>query len=176
MRTLLDHLANYAAYHRDTRNIATHFIGIPMIVLAVAILLSRPLLVVPGIDFPITLALLTTLGAAVFYLRLDVRFGIVMAAVLAAALAAGYWLAMSSTVVWLGVGLGLFIVGWVFQFVGHLYEGRKPAFVDDLIGLLVGPLFIAAEIGFALGMRTALRREIELRAGPTHAGRQASAA
>ena len=42
MKTLVDHLAQYAAYHRDRRNIASHFIGIPMIVLAVAVLLSRP--------------------------------------------------------------------------------------------------------------------------------------
>ena len=41
MRTLSDHLSNYAAYHQDGRNIATHFVGIPAIVLAVAILLSR---------------------------------------------------------------------------------------------------------------------------------------
>lgn len=176
MRTLVDHLASYATYHRDTRNIATHFVGIPMIVLAVAILLSRPLLNVSGVELAITPALIATIGAAIFYFRLDVRFGIAMTAVLAAALAAGYWLAMSSTVVWLGVGLGLFVVGWVFQFVGHIYEGRKPAFVDDLIGLLIGPLFIVAEIGFALGMRTDLRREIDLRAGPTHTGRQEKAA
>ena len=39
---LTQQLAKYAAYHRDRRNIATHFIGIPMIVLAVAVLLSRP--------------------------------------------------------------------------------------------------------------------------------------
>ena len=42
MKTLVDHLSQYADYHRDRRNIATHFVGIPMIVLAVAILLSRP--------------------------------------------------------------------------------------------------------------------------------------
>ena len=42
MKTLTDHLAQYAAYHRDRRNIATHFIGIPLIVVAVAVLLSRP--------------------------------------------------------------------------------------------------------------------------------------
>src|SRR3546814_9523920 len=34
--------------------------------------------------------------------------------------------------VWLGSGLGMFVLGWVIQFVGHYYEGRKPAFVDDL--------------------------------------------
>ena len=40
MKTLTDHLAQYAAYHRDRRNIATHFIGIPLIVVAVAVLFS----------------------------------------------------------------------------------------------------------------------------------------
>src|SRR5256885_12287117 len=33
---------------------------------------------------------------------------------------------------WLGWGLGIFAVGWVIQFVGHYYEGRKPAFLDDI--------------------------------------------
>ena len=31
-KTLTDHLATYAEYHRDRRNIATHFFGVPMIV------------------------------------------------------------------------------------------------------------------------------------------------
>jgi uncharacterized membrane protein YGL010W len=31
-------------------------------------------------------------------------------------------------------GIGTFVVGWVIQFVGHYYEGKKPAFVDDLLG------------------------------------------
>ncbi|EPR3506127.1 DUF962 domain-containing protein [Serratia marcescens] len=34
MRSLEDQLAAYAAYHRDVRNIATHFIGIPLIVVS----------------------------------------------------------------------------------------------------------------------------------------------
>ena len=42
MKSLVDHLSQYAAYHRDPRNIASHFIGIPLIVVAVAVLLSRP--------------------------------------------------------------------------------------------------------------------------------------
>ena len=42
MQTLTDQLSKYAAFHRDRRNVVTHFIGIPMIVLAVAALLSRP--------------------------------------------------------------------------------------------------------------------------------------
>ncbi len=28
----------------------------------------------------------------------------------------------------------MFVIGWAIQFVGHHYEGRKPAFVDDVTG------------------------------------------
>lgn len=59
------------------------------------------------------------------------------------------------------------MVGWIIQFVGHYYEGRKPAFVDDLSGLIVGPLFVLAELAFLLGLRGDVQREVEERAGPT---------
>ena len=68
---------------------------------------------------------------------------------------------------WLGWGLGLFVLGWIIQFVGHYYEGRKPVFVDDIMGLAVGPLFVVAELGFLLGLRDEVRRAVEERAGPT---------
>lgn len=79
----------------------------------------------------------------------------------------GAALAVQSTTLWLSVGVALFVVGWIIQFVGHYYEGRKPAFVDDLMGLLVGPLFVAAELGFLLGLRKDIERAVEERAGPT---------
>ena len=44
MRTATDLLSQYAAYHRDRRNIASHFVGVPMIVFAVGVLLARPTL------------------------------------------------------------------------------------------------------------------------------------
>ena len=53
-----------------------------------------------------------------------------------------------------------------YQFVGHYYEGRKPAFVDDISGLIVGPLFVVAEMAFVLGLRGELKRSIEANAGP----------
>ncbi len=68
---------------------------------------------------------------------------------------------------WLAWGVGLFVFGWLIQFVGHWYEGKKPAFVDDVIGLLVGPMFITAEALFMLGWNKPLSAEIERRAGPT---------
>ena len=72
-------------------------------------------------------------------------------------------MAALSTGAWLGWGVGLFVVGWVIQFVGHYYEGRKPAFIDDVTGLIVGPLFVVVELGFLLGWRQDLQREIDAR-------------
>jgi uncharacterized membrane protein YGL010W len=69
----------------------------------------------------------------------------------------------------------MFVVGWVIQFVGHHYEGRKPAFVDDLTGLIVGPLFVVVEAGFLLGLRSELKQAIEERAGPVALRNQRSA-
>lgn len=175
MRTLTDQLANYAAYHRDRRNIITHFIGIPMIVLAVTILLARPAFDV-GLPIPLTPAVLLFVLTSLFYLRLEFALGLTMVVLTALFTWAGHWFGQQSTLVWLLSGIGLFALGWVIQFVGHFYEGRKPAFVDDLIGLLIGPLFITVEVLFALGLRKPLAAEIEKRVGPTHDGSEARAA
>ena len=49
------------------------------------------------------------------------------------------------------VGLGAFIVGWIFQFAGHAIEGNKPAFFSNPIYLLIGPLWFIKRIGGVLG-------------------------
>ncbi|HEY0286440.1 MAG TPA: Mpo1-like protein [Pseudomonas sp.] len=165
MKNLIDHLSQYASYHRDTRNIVSHFLGIPLIVLAVAVLLSLPGIVVAG--FRLSPAALAVLASTMFYLRLDLAFGVLMAGLLGLCLWAGALLAQQPVMVWLSTGLGLFIVGWVIQFVGHYYEGRKPAFIDDVTGLIIGPLFVVAELAFLLGMRKGLQHEIEKRVGVT---------
>lgn len=174
MKTLVEQLSQYAAYHRDRRNIATHFIGIPMIVVAVATLLARPVLLQAG-GLSLSLATLVTLATALYYLRLDLQLGAVMAALLALTLWCAQTLAAGTTAAWLGWGVGLFVVGWLFQFVGHYWEGRKPAFVDDIMGLVIGPLFVVAELGFALGLGRALQHEIEARVGPVRGAHSAHA-
>jgi uncharacterized membrane protein YGL010W len=166
MRTLTDQLAQYAAYHRDRRNIATHFVGIPMIVLALAALLSRPSWHFAA-SFALTPAWLLFAAATLYYLALDVPLGIGMGIFAACCAAFGQWAAAQSTPVWLAIGIGLFVTGWVFQFVGHIrYEHRKPAFVDDIVGLLIGPLFVLAEALFGFGLRRPLRDAIEARLAP----------
>lgn len=168
MKSLTAQLTQYAEYHRDPRNILTHLVGVPMIVLAVVILLSRPVWWHLGgaAGVPLTPALLVAVVSCVFYVLLDVRYGVCMALVLALMLTAGQWIAWHSTAYWLSAGIGLFLVGWVIQFVGHYFEGRKPAFVDDLVGLAIGPLFVLAEIGFGLGLRREVQHAVEQGAGP----------
>lgn len=166
MKTLVDQLSQYANYHRDARNVMTHFVGVPMILLAVVILLSRPAWSMGASGMVLSPAVLLALAASVYYMLLDMRYGLVLAVVLSAMLSVGAWLAQQNTAMWLGWGAGLFVVGWVIQFVGHYWEGRKPAFMDDMVGLLVGPLFVLAEIGFALGLRKEVQQAVEERSGP----------
>ena len=80
MRTLVDQLATYATYHRDPRNIATHFVGVPIIVLSVLILLSRVSVDVAGIA--VTPALVVFLLSSLFYLKLSLAYGLAMFVIL----------------------------------------------------------------------------------------------
>ncbi len=64
-------------------------------------------------------------------------------------------------------GSGTFLLGWLVQFLGHWYEGKKPVVADDLRGWLVAPMFITAEALFSRGWNPQMQAEIERRAGPT---------
>lgn len=40
------------------------------------------------------------------------------------------------------VCLGIFVLSWIGQFIGHKIEGKKPSFFDDLRFLLIGPIWL----------------------------------
>lgn len=158
-------LSQYAAYHRDQRNIATHFAGIPLIWLAIAVLLARP----AWGSAPLFLSPLLPVGVLLcgYYFRLHRTLGWLMLAVMLLTYAAAQTLAAQSTAVWLGSAVGMFTLGWIIQFIGHYYEQRKPAFFDDIRGLIVGPVFMVAEACFLLGRLPQLQAAIEAKVGPT---------
>ena len=166
MRTAPELLAQYAEYHRDRRNIVSHFIGVPMIVFGVGVLLARPLVATSGVS--LTPAwFLFALVSAWYLTRGNALLGVAVSLVVAGLLWLGQQVAGGSVSSWLAWGGGFFLVGWLIQFVGHWYEGRKPAFVDDVVGLVVAPMFVTAEAMFLLGWNKPLLSEIERRAGPT---------
>ena len=164
MKTLLDQLSNYADYHRSERNITTHLIGVPMIVLALMVLLSRPTWVVN--DLALSPAVFIVVVLLLYYLRLHIAMGLIMSALLVSGLFLSAWVATLDDAIWLAAGVGGFLLGWVIQFVGHYFEGRKPAFFDDVMGLAIGPLFVVAEVLFKLGLFSELAQEVENRSGP----------
>jgi len=160
-------LQQYARYHRDRRNILTHLVGVPMIVFGLCVLLSRP-------EFRLAGLLLTPLWlvlavSAAWYLsrgHLGVGLATTLGVGMLAALA--YRVGGGATSNWLAWGLSFFGIGWIIQFVGHYYEGKKPAFADDLVGLLVGPMFVVMELLAPLGLFKGLIAQVEAQAGPTY--------
>jgi len=129
MATAKAYFDDYGAYHRDPRNRLCHEIGIPLIVWSLFALLE---LMRVG---PIDLASIVAVAVIAFYVRLAPALG------LAALVAFALLYALGAHTPWT-VAVFAFAVGWAFQFVGHAFEGRKPAFLTNLVHLLVGPLWI----------------------------------
>lgn len=157
--TKLEHLlSQYAAYHLDRNNIVTHFVGIPLIVFSILCLTARAGIEISG--FSITLAMLLIIVSSIYYISLDKLFGGLMLLLFVLAYPLAVKIATLSMWSWLGASIGIFVLGWAFQFVGHYFEKKKPAFVDDLVGLAIGPLFVLAEFVFLLGFRKPLHQRI----------------
>ena len=95
-----------------------------------------------------------TLLAAIcmpFYFRMSLGMTVLMAGWLAVSLAiivavdrSGLSLAWNAA--------GLWLLAWAVQVWGHKVEGKKPSFVDDLVFLLVGPMFVSIELAHKLGV------------------------
>lgn len=149
-------LATYASYHRDARNRATHFIGIPAIVFSILVPLA--LLRVSGISA----AMLVALAAVIGWIALDRVIGLAMLVMLVPMLAIAEWIAGSqgSGTAWTVFAI-CFIGGWVFQLVGHVWEGRRPALADNLFQAFIGPMFIMAEVLMALGLKQDLKAVVD---------------
>lgn len=170
MRTLEERITQYAAYHRDRRNIATHFVGVPMIVFS--ILLALTVWSAPLGSVRLSAAVVVAVIASIYYFKLDLVLGVAMAAYLALNCVLAHEAAlMLSTANSLWAALAIFVVGWILQLWGHKFEGMKPAFFDDIMGLVLGPLFVMTEVFFMLGLKPKLKEYVEARVGPVVARR-----
>jgi uncharacterized membrane protein YGL010W len=132
MRARLD---EYEGYHRSGKNELCHFLGIPSIIVgAAAILAQIPFVTLLG--FRVTGAELVSGAVAAFYVLQARWLGIATACALGLLVFAGRRLPWT-------LGLALFAVGWALQLVGHtVYEKRSPAFLRNLLHLLVGPAWL----------------------------------
>lgn len=110
--------------------------------------------------FELTLALGLIVASSIYYFSLDRIFAFIMLLLFIAAYPLALKIAHLEFAAWLSLSIGIFVVGWLFQFVGHFYEKKKPAFMDDVIGLAIGPLFVLAEMIFMLGFRKDLEQRM----------------
>ncbi len=145
-------LASYAASHRDMRNRATHFVGIPVIVFS--LLLALTLWRIELLGGEPSMALLVALLAVLGWLALDLAIGLVLGIMILPAWYAAEALAgeLGSSGTWVAF-IALFVGGWAMQFLGHHYEGRRPALMDNLFQAFIGPMFLVAEIMIEMGYR-----------------------
>ncbi len=160
MKSLDEQMSIYAGYHRDRRNKATHFVGVPASVFAILIPMSWV-----EIGAGVTLAQVFVVAVLAYYILLDALLALAtMVAVAALLYAAESVAAKGAASGWIWFGI-FFAGGWALQLVGHAFEGRKPALADNLFQILIAPIFLVAELFFALGSKRELLRKIEVRLG-----------
>ncbi|MFB0981791.1 MAG: DUF962 domain-containing protein [Alteromonadaceae bacterium] len=167
MKSAIEQLSTYKSVHLNRTNIRTHFVGVPMIIWSIALLLASLSFEVEsafisqyfGVEtISFTLAGILSVGVLIYYLILSFPLGILA-------------FFLFGPLIWsvhqvvnieyhLMIAISVFVIGWVIQFIGHHYEKAKPAFMDDINQLLIGPLFVIAEIYFLLGRGQFLDKNI----------------
>jgi uncharacterized membrane protein YGL010W len=141
----------YETYHRHPQNKLCHYVGIPLIVYAVLNLLYQIPHLALG-EWQVDFALLVAVAVIGFYVSLSLKLALAMTL----SIVPLYLLAVYTP--W-QAGLAAFVVGWVFQFVGHHLEGKSPAFLGNALHLLIGPLWIISHVLEKLHLWTPRRAE-----------------
>jgi uncharacterized membrane protein YGL010W len=133
-------LAHYGESHQNPSNELIHFVAIPLIVVSLVGLMFA---VHPYIAYAFLAA------SMVYYARLSMVFLISMAVFSAGVL----WLVHAMGAQALQISGGIFVAGWIAQFIGHKLEGKKPSFFEDIQYLWVGPLFVLSKLFIKLEIK-----------------------
>ncbi|GAA4293711.1 Mpo1 family 2-hydroxy fatty acid dioxygenase [Aestuariibaculum suncheonense] len=153
MRTLDSLLAEYSESHQTTYNKRIHYVCVPAIFFSIVGLLAcipvgnlfadfNPEWLQPYLHVG-TLGIFLVL---LYYLKLSFRLFLVMF-VFSVLILLGIELIdrLSLAPLWLKMLL-IFAIAWVFQFIGHYHEGKKPSFLKDLQFLLIGPAWTMSHL------------------------------
>ena len=154
MKTLAELMSVYHHHHTKKITKFTHFIGVPMIIFAIEILLSWPQIA----NIPLSWIAVIILGT--YYLYLDAGLGIATGLFLVISNYFATLIVEYNTHVAITVFVLAFAIGWVIQLVGHYFEGRRPAFLENFFQVFVAPIFLVAECFFALGYKKDLHDKV----------------
>lgn len=148
--------AEYSESHRNSTNKLIHWICVPLIFWSILGFIS--LIPSKSIGFIYIGEISYVSFAAIalvtfFYLRLSFIISLIMfiLMIIMESFAYGINIRFKGNA-WM-VYLSVFVITWIFQFVGHKIEGKKPSFLKDLQFLLVGPIWLLSFILKKLGIR-----------------------
>ncbi len=160
MKNLVELMQLYHQFHQKKATLYTHFAGIPLVIFSIMIVLSWIHISVPN-HFDITVMWLAVFILSVYYIILDWLLGLAMLAFfIILGILVHIITGSAPSVVGLNIFLFTFILGWVLQFIGHMMEGRKPAFLKSAFQLFIGPLFLMAEVFFMFGLKQGLHAKV----------------
>lgn len=152
MRDMHQWFGSYAADHRNPTNRAIHWVCVPVIMWAVI----AALWTIPSTTAwtrPGAWAVLAMFLAFLFYRRLSRKLGYAMgiAFIVSGAIASALYNALGPRAL-LIVAAVLFVAAWIGQFIGHAIEGRRPAFLTNVVQLLIGPAWLMGKLLRRLGI------------------------
>lgn len=146
------YLGNYAEDHRNPVNQVVHWICVPLIVWTV-IALVWAIPVPAALGRPGLWAGLAMVLALLFYWRLSRPLALAMTLAFAVLGLVTFWLhGLLGTQGLVIAAVGVFVLAWVAQFIGHNIEGKRPSFLTDLVYLLIGPLWLMSKLFRRLGL------------------------
>ena len=147
-------LGEYKESHQNETNQLIHWIFVPLIFLSVIGILWDVKLPIE-LDFlggePLNVAMIVALLVFAYYLSLSFAISVGMLTITGIGMLACYFY-NGALSVWV-ISLGIFVVSWIMQFVGHKVEGKKPSFFKDLEFFLVGPMWVLAKLYNKLGIK-----------------------
>ncbi|KTD17856.1 Mpo1 family 2-hydroxy fatty acid dioxygenase [Legionella jordanis] len=160
MKSFIEQAQFYSEYHQKPVTFYSHMIGIPLIIFSLMVFFGFFHLIIPGV-MDAKFSDIATVLILIYYILLNWRLGLVLIPIFILFL----WIA--DLISWAGPTRGAlwtfavcFIVGWVFQFIGHFMEGRRPALADNFWQALIAPLYLTAELFFKAGRMENLKRKI----------------
>jgi uncharacterized membrane protein YGL010W len=151
MRTQQQFLNEYGKSHRNPVNQMVHFICVPVIVFSTLGLLwlipiGRWLGLEGAAATWVNGATLLGVLAGIFYLKMSFTTFLAMTAWFGLSIAGIYAIAQLGAWPLFWISAGLWVAAWAVQVWGHKVEGAKPSFADDLVFLLIGPIFVMHEL------------------------------
>lgn len=156
MKSAVEQLATYKSVHLNPKNVRTHFVGVPLIIWSAFLMLGTLRFSWQG--YELSAAMVLTLVVLGYYMALHMRLALGLVLFILPVLYSSELVVHSEHP--FIIAISLFVIGWVIQFVGHKYEKAKPAFMDDLNQLLIGPFFLMAEVYFMMGWERDLEEQI----------------